>query len=100
MNAQVDTNRLMMPHMFEVLWVLALETKDKPDALAAEVYEHAYRHGRPSFQKWTPQKISTVLKSLRRRGLVENSQATDESLPVAQTRRWWITDKGWTVLNP
>lgn len=100
MSAQVNVNRLMMPHMFEVLWVLALVTKDKPDALASEVYEEAFRHGRPSYQNWTPQKIATVLKTLRRRGLVENSQATDEALPAAQTRRWWISEKGWTVLNP
>lgn len=99
-SAQTSVDAAMMPHAYEVLWVLALETKDKPDALASEVYEHAFARGRPDYQKWTPGKVASVLTALARRGLVLSSRAVDEALPGYPTRRWRITDKGWTVLNP
>ena len=99
-SSQCDVGRALMPHTFEVLWVLALETTDKPDALARDVYEHAFERGRPEYQKWTPRKVASVLGQLQRRGLVESSRTTDKALPGIPTRRWHITEKGWTVLNP
>lgn len=98
--SRCDINAMMMPTSFEVLWVLALETDKKPDALARDVYEHAFKRGRPSYQQWTPNKVGSHLATLRRRGLVANSAETDNELPGSLIRRWSLTEKGWAVLNP
>jgi hypothetical protein len=77
----------MYPHEYEVLFWLAVDYGNS--ATARELFEGHYQH-RPSYQNWSGRKVGTVLRGLRRKGLVDLDEGT---------RVWAVTLKGSALVR-
>lgn len=102
MTEQNDTRtRPLSPHEYEVVfWLNELCKETGGDATASDLFEHYYKHGRPSYQNWSGRKLAVVLRTLADRGLVLTSGDTDAKLPGKPRRRYWLSEKGLRWITP